>query len=196
MFDDLDATLAALLHRELPVEDVAISFAAPDDHFPPSGVEPPAIGFFLYDIQENRDLRTQRFELDRRADGTTTRTRTPVRVDCSYLITAWPSGSAPHPAADEHRLLGAVMKVLLRHPQIPAEYLQGELVDQEPPARSRLLAENQLRSLGEFWQAMGGKPKAALQYAVTVGFDVFEPVDVGPRVTAPVVRVGLDPTQP
>jgi hypothetical protein len=196
MFDDLDATLAALLHRELPVENVAVSFAAPDDRFPPSGVEPPAIGFFLYDIQENRELRADRFELGRRADGTVTRTRTPVRVDCSYLITAWPSDSAPDPAADEHRLLGAVMKVLLRHPQIPAEDLRGELVDQEPPVRSRLLAESQLRSLGEFWQAMGGKPKAALQYGVTIGFDVFEPVDLGPPVTGPSVRVGLRPTRP
>jgi hypothetical protein len=196
MFDDLDATLAALLHRELPVEGVAISFAAPDDTFPPSGVEPPAIGFFLYDIQENHELRAERFELGRRADGTVTRTRTPVRVDCSYLITAWPSDSAPDPTADEHQLLGAVMAVLLRHPQIPAGDLRGELVDQEPPVRSRLLAESQLRSLGEFWQAMGGKPKAALQYGVTIGFDVFEPVDVGPPVREPIVRVRSRPIQP
>jgi hypothetical protein len=195
MFDDLDATLAALLDRELPVEGVAISFAAPDDRFPPSGIGLPAIALFLYDIQENRGLRADRFELGRREDGTVTRTRAPVRVDCSYLITAWPSESAPDPAADEHRLLGAVMKVLLRHPRIPAEDLRGELVDQEPPVRSRLLAESQLRSLGEFWQAMGGKPKATLQYGVTIGFDVFEPVVVGPPVAAPVVRVGVRATR-
>jgi hypothetical protein len=196
MFDDLDATLAALLHRELPVEGVAISFAAPDDTFPPTGVELPAIALFLYDVQENRELRAERFELGRRDDGTVTRTRTPVRVDCSYLITAWPGDSAPDRTADEHRLLGAVMTVLLRHPQIPAGDLRGELVDQEPPVRSRLLAESQLRSLGEFWQAMGGKPKAALQYGVTIGFDVFEPVDVGPQVREPIVRVHSRPIQP
>ena len=195
MFDDLDATLAALLDRELPVENVTISFAAPDDQFPPSGVGLPAVAFFLYDIRENRELRADRWERGVRPDGMVTRTRTSVRVDCSYLITAWPSESAPNPAADEHRLLGAVMKVLLRHPQIPEEHLRGELLGQEPPVPTRFLAESQLHSLGEFWQAMGGKPKATLQYGVTVGLDVFEPVDVGPRVTESAVRVGLRSTR-
>lgn len=195
MFDDLDATLAALLDRELPVRNVTISFAAPDDQFPPSGVGLPAIAFFLYDIRENRELRADRWERETRADGMVTRIRTPVRVDCSYLITAWPSDSAPDPAADEHRLLGEVMKVLLRHPKIPEEHLRGELVGQEPPVPTRFLAESQLRSLGEFWQAMGGKPKATLQYGVTVGLDIFEPVDVGPQVTESAVRVGLRPTR-
>jgi hypothetical protein len=194
LFDDLDATLAALLADELPVENVTISFAAPDDQFPPSGVGLPAIAFFLYDIRENRGLGADRFTLNA-ADGRVTRARNPVRVDCSYLITAWPSESAPDPAADEHRLLGEVMKVLLRHTRIPAEHLRGELIDQEPPVPTRFLAESQLHSLGEFWQAMGGKPKATLQYGVTIGLDVFEPVDVGPQVTESIVRIGLRPTR-
>ena len=79
--------------------------------------------------------------------------------------------------------LGEVMKVLLRHPRIPEEHLQGELIGQEPPVPTRFLAESQLHSLGEFWQAMGGKPKATLHYAITLSVDVFEPHDVGPRVT-------------
>jgi hypothetical protein len=195
LFDDLDATLARLLERELPVERVTISFAAPDDQFPPSGVTLPAIAFFLYDIRENRELRADRWERDTRPDGMVTRARKPVRIDCSYLITAWPSESTTDPAADEHRLLGEVMKVLLRHPRIPEEYLYGELVGQEPPVPTRFLAESQLHSLGEFWQAMGGKPKATLQYGVTVGLDIFEPVDVGPQVTESAVRVGLRPTR-
>jgi Pvc16 N-terminal domain len=194
LFDDLDATLAALLDEELPVENVTISFAAPDDQFPPSGVTLPAIAFFLYDIRENRELRADRWERGARPDGMVTRTRAPVRVDCSYLITAWPSeGTAA--AADEHRLLGEVMKVLLRHPRIPEEYLRGELRGQEPPVPSRFLAESQLHSLGEFWQAMGGKPKATLQYGVTVGLDIFAPVEVGPQVSESAVRLGLRPAR-
>jgi Pvc16 N-terminal domain len=183
MFHDLDATLAALLDSELTLENVTVSFAAPDDQFPPSGVSPPAISFFLYEMRENHDLRSNQWELDRRDDGMLTRTRPPVRVDCSYLITAWPSESAPDPAHDEHRLLGEVMKVLLRHRLIPAAHLRGELVGQEPPPRARVIAEDQLRSLGEFWQAMGGKPKATLHYGITLSVDVLEPVDVGPEVT-------------
>src|SRR5690349_13068368 len=135
MFHDLDATLAALLDSELAVANVVVSFAAPDDQFPPSGVSPPAISFFLYEMREDRDLRSNEWELERREDGMVMRKRPAVRVDCSYLITAWPSDSAPDPVQDEHRLLGEVMKVLLRHPRIPEEHLQGELIGQEPPLR-------------------------------------------------------------
>jgi Pvc16 N-terminal domain len=188
MFHDLDATLAALLDAELSAANVAVSFAAPDDQFPPSGVSLPAVAFFLYDVRENNDLRPNQWELER-ADGMVTRKRPPVRVDCSYLITAWPSPSAPDPAQDEHRLLGEVMKVLLRHPRIPEAHLRGELIGQDPPMPARIIAEAQLHSLGEFWQAMGGKPKATLHYAVTVSVDVFEPVEVGPEVTDKVITI-------
>jgi hypothetical protein len=189
MFHDLDATLAALLGAELAVENVAVSFAAPDDQFPPSGVSLPAIAFFLYDVRENHVLRLNQWELEQRANGMVTRKRPPVRVDCSYLITAWPSPSAPDPAQDEHRLLGEVMKVLLRHPTVPEAYLRGELVGQDPPMPAKIIAEAQLHSLGEFWQAMGGKPKATLHYAVTVSVDVFEPAEVGPAVTDKVITI-------
>jgi hypothetical protein len=189
MFQDLDATLAALLDAELAVENVAVSFAAPDDQFPPSGVSLPAVAFFLYDVRENQELRPNRWELEREPNGMVTRKRPPVRVDCSYLMTAWPSPSAPDPAQDEHRLLGEVLKVLLRYPKIPEAYLRGELVGQEPPLPARIIAEAQLQSLGEFWQAMGGKPKATLHYAVTLSVDVFEPAEVGRAVTEKVFTI-------
>jgi uncharacterized protein DUF4255 len=190
MFHDLDATLAALLARELSVEGVAISFAAPDEQFPPSTVRLPAVSFFLYDARENYDLRTNQWEHERQPDGVTMRRRPPVRVDCSYLITAWPNENAPDPAQDEHRLLGAVLKVLLRHRRIPESYLRGELVGQDPPIPAKIIADNQLHNLGEFWQAMGGKLKAALHYAVTISVDIFEPAEVGPAVTDKVLRIG------
>jgi hypothetical protein len=192
MFQDLDATLAALLDAELGVGNVAVSFAAPDDQFPPSSVGLPAISFFLYDVRENTDLRTNQWELDKRPDGMTTRQRPPVRVDCSYLITAWPSEGVPNPSEDEHRLLGEVLKVLLRHRAIPAVHLQGELVGQEPPLRAKILAENQLQSLGELWQAMGGKPKAALHYGMTLSVDIFDAEEVGPEVREKVIRIKQD----
>lgn len=182
MFQDLDATLTALLEKELSIKNVTVSFATPDDQFPPSSVRLPAISFFLYDVRENYELRSNQWETERQNNGMITRQRPPVRVDCSYLITAWPSTTAPNPAQDEHRLLGEVMKVLLRHRRLPADYLKGELKDQEPPVRAKLVAENQLHSLGELWQAMGGRPKATLHYAVTLSVDVFETTPVGPEV--------------
>src|SRR5215471_20999293 len=97
MIDDLDRSVEELLRRELPpalVGQVAISFASPDSEFPPASVTLPAVDLFLYDVRENRELRSTEWIFDRRDDGTATRRRAPVRIDCSYLITAWSSESS------------------------------------------------------------------------------------------------------
>ncbi|MBW2057774.1 MAG: DUF4255 domain-containing protein [Deltaproteobacteria bacterium] len=179
MIQDLDRTLEELLRRELPAElvsQITISFATPDEQFPPPSVTLPSVDLFLYDIRENRDLRTNEWIVERESDGSTTKRRPPVRVECSYLITAWPSDSTPNPARDEHRLLGEVMKVMLRHPTIPAEVLQGGLKGQEPPLPAISLLPGRLEMMGPFWQALGGKLKAALNYMVTFGLEVHRPV--------------------
>lgn len=180
MIDDLDRTLEELLRRELEpalVDQVAISFAAPDSEFPPAAVSLPAIDLFLYDIRENLDLRQSGWVVERQDNGTALKRRAPVRVDCSYLITAWSSESSTTRALDEHRLLSNVMKVLLRHRTIPEVLLQGSLRGQEPPLPAITLQPGRLQSVGEFWQALGGKPKAALNYTVTVGISADRPVE-------------------
>lgn len=187
MLQDLDASLAALVEAELGIPDLAISFVGPGGDFPPATVTLPAISFFLYDIREDLELRSGVWQVE---DGKLR--RPPARVSCSYLITAWPTDIAPNPAEDEHWMLGELLKVLLRHREIPAEYLQGELRDQDPPMPARVTADNQLTSLGEFWQAMGGRPKASLHYAITLSLDFAEPVPAGPQVTKRVLNLGPD----
>jgi hypothetical protein len=183
VIDDLDRTLQELLRRELPpslVQQVAISFATPDDRFPPSSVTLPAINLFLYEIQENRDLRDAEWRTERTGNGTSSRQRVPVRVDCSYLVTAWPSATAPNPPLDEHRLLGEIMQALLRYPSIPVEAVR----DHQPvPMPAAVLHPGRLASLAEFWQALGGRPRAALNLTVTISVPVGEAVETGPPVT-------------
>jgi Pvc16 N-terminal domain len=180
MIDDLDRTVEELLKRELSpalVGQVAISFAAPDSDFPPSAVTLPAVDLFLYDIRENLELRRPGWIIEHRDDGTATKRLAGTRVDCSYLITAWSSESSTSRPLDEHRLLSEVMKVLLRHPTIPEVLLQGSLKGQEPPLPSSTLQPGRLQSVAEFWQALGGKPKAALNYTVTIGVVPSQPVE-------------------
>lgn len=181
MIHDLDRTLRELLKRELPralAQQVAISFDPPDDQFPPQAVTLPAIDLFLYDVRENHDLRSNEWSTWRDPSGAALRSMPPVRIDCSYLITAWPSASAPNRAEDEHRLLAEVMIALLRYPKLPQDMLQGSLGAQELPLPTAVLQPGQLQSLGEFWQALGGKPKAALNYTVTMAVQPFETVEV------------------
>jgi hypothetical protein len=185
MIDDLDRTLAELLKQGLPatvVQQVAISFAPPDDKFPPASITLPAVDLFLYDIRENKELRTREWEVTT-TGGTVTRKRPPVRVDCSYLVTAWASTASSTPTFDEHMLLGEVMKALLRYPAIPDQLLQGSLKGQAPPMPTASLHAGQLQSISEFWQALGGKPKAVLNYTVTIGIEPFAPEEAGPPVT-------------
>lgn len=177
MIHDLDNTLRVLLKRELPApldRQVSISFDPPDNEFPPQGVALPAIDLFLYDIRENHDLRGNDFRERRDSDGHAIRRLPLVRVDCSYLITAWPSQGAPNRVEDEHRLLSAVMLALLRYPKLPDAVLQGALQNQELPLPTSTLQPGRLQSLGEFWQALGGKPKSALNYTVTIAVQPAE----------------------
>ncbi len=181
MFQSLDQTIKIILEKGLP-SAITISFATPDHQFPPSGVTLPAINLFLYDVRENRELRSTEWRTERHSDGTYIRKRPPVRVDCAYLVTAWPSSDVRNPAEDEHSMLAEVMKVLLRYPTIPHEALQGELRSQELPLPVLSLQAGRLQSPSEFWQAMG-KPKAALHFTVTIGVDADEPVAAAPPVT-------------
>jgi hypothetical protein len=191
VIDDLDRTIAALLKRELPpllAEQVQISFASPDGHFPSQSVTPPAINLFLYDIRENLDLRSNDAYVERGLNGMATVRRPPVRVDFSYLITAWASESVPDPAQDEHRLLSEIMRALLRNKSIPGELLQGVMANQELPLPVTALHSSRLQSPGEFWQAIGGRPKTVLNFLVTAAVDVSVPVQV-PLVTETVLKI-------
>jgi len=199
MIDDLDRTVEELLRRELApalVEQVAISFAAPDAEFPPSSVTLPAVDLFLYDIRENLELRRTGWIVEHNDNGTATKRQVPVRVDCSYLITAWASESSTSRALDEHRLLSEVMKVLIRHPMIPEVLLQGALKGQEPPLPSSTLQPGRLQSVAEFWQALGGKPKAALNYTVTIGIVPEQVVETEVPVIDKTLRIRPEVTAP
>jgi Pvc16 N-terminal domain len=182
MLDALDTTLKTLLERSLPSElasVVDIRFDTPDGDFAPLN-EKKTVDLFLYDVRENRELRCNEPIVQRNDDGSLSQQRPPVRVDCSYLITAWsPADDAKVRVKEEHQLLGEVMKVMLRYPTLPFAILPASLQNQEN-TRTSLLQPSQLQSIAEFWQALGGKPKAALNYTATIWLEIEEM-----RATAP-----------
>jgi hypothetical protein len=183
MLQDLDSTICALLLQALPsLSDGQIHFETPFDDYAPAL---PAVNLFLYDVRENRDLRSNEWQTQRPSNGTVTRVPPPVRVACAYLITAWAAG-----IDDEHLLLGQVMQALLRYPTIPATMLQGALAEDGLPLPTSALQASSLQSIGEFWQAMRGKPRAALSYTVTISVSAADPVET-PIVRESVVRLDL-----
>src|SRR5713226_8910040 len=97
MINDLSRTLKYLLHSVAENEPeifpllqgkTEIEFARPDKDFKPKAGG--SICLFLYDIRENRELRSNE-PLRVNLNGQPAIARPPTRVVCSYLITAWPA---------------------------------------------------------------------------------------------------------
>jgi hypothetical protein len=177
MIDDLSLTLKAVLKDptfatafpELTAADVV--FDRPVEPFTPSRT---TIDLFLYDLRENLELRSNEYTVDIVGNQTLTHPAA-LRLACSYLVTAWPVGGAEL-ALQEHRLLTQVLRVLSRYPMIPASFLKGSLVSQDPPLPMVALHPDALKNLAEFWSSLGSKIKASLTVTVTISVPVFADV--------------------
>lgn len=178
MLQDLHRGLTALLRAELPEDmraQIGISFATPGEDFPPAGVNLPAINMFLYDMSQNPDLRQSGAGWEQQAPGQFSRTPDPYRIACHYIVTAWAREGTPSPEEDEFRLLGEAMRALLRYRILPPVAVTGELARIGYPIHVRALEGGRLGSPGEFWQALGGKPRPFFNYSLTFALPVGDP---------------------
>ena len=189
MILDLDLTIRELLEtRASPGSELAgaeVVFDLPDATWR-SGLSQLTVNCYLYDVRENPDLRTVEPLMHRSADGTrAARMRPPVRIDCSYCITAW-STATDDPVLEEHRVLGQVLRILLRNPSIPSDTLQGSLATQIPPHPTIIAAADGIRNQPDFWGALDQQLKPSLNYVVTLAMMLDEePAD---EAMAPVIQ--------
>jgi hypothetical protein len=189
MIQDLDETLKELLTQKVPIDNtqIEIRFEMPFDKDWEPKPQTPKINLFLYDMRENHELRSnERFITRNGAMGT--ETKDPVRMDFSYMITVW-----SREVTDEHKLLGNLLKTLLRYPILPHEVLRGEFELNKdnplvPPLRAWVTQPERTPNGWEFWTALEGRLKAGLSYVVTVPIQPFTPVDV-PLVTEKVITI-------
>lgn len=182
-----------LTQRTLPSEPrlppelagARIAFDRPGENFTPGQT---TVDLFLYDIRENLDLRSAQPTIERINGQAVRRRPPPMRVGCTYLITAWPVGGADLPL-QEHRLLAQTLQVFARYPTIPAVFLQDSLKDQEPPLPLLTAQPDGLKEPAEFWSAIGGRLRPSLSVTVTIGLEVFSAKEI-PLVTAETIRIG------
>jgi uncharacterized protein DUF4255/carboxypeptidase family protein len=186
MIRDLSTTLQAILSDPslaTPFPELSqahIAFDRPDDGFKPAQT---TLDLFLFDVRENMELRSNEPTIER-LNGQAVIHRAPMRVACSYLVTAWPVGGTDL-VLQEQRLLAQVLQVLSTYPMIPATYLKGKLAGQEPPLPMMASRPDELKNPAEFWTAIGNKMRASITLAVTISMDVFAPV------TAPIAKTGM-----
>lgn len=189
MFDDLDATVKAVLDdaaapAELRAADV--SFDTPDRDYKPTQA---TVNLFLHEVSENRTLRDEARVMTRTGNGYTSRMPS-LRVDCTYLVTAWSTQAAGLKAAEEHRLLGLALQWLSRFPVLDDRFLRGALrTPPQPYPLTTLVAQTQEgRSNAEFWSALGVPPRPAFSLTVTLTVEPYDQVEQ--FAAAQVFRVG------
>jgi hypothetical protein len=176
MFSDLDETIKQVLIKEgqLDPAEIEISFEIPNREWS-AGIAKPTINCYLFDIRENRELRQGGMQTDRNG-AAPARRRPPLRLDLTYLITAWTRA-----VEDEHRLLWHALRTLMRFSALPPALLQGELEGHALPVHTRLAQEGVLKSPGEFWTALENQLKPSLNFVCTLAVE-HDRVPAGPPV--------------
>lgn len=176
MIRDLSQTLRTLLQRDVPPElaSAQIAFDHPTEQFKPTQT---TVNLFLYDLRENLELRNNE-NLVTRQNGQSVLQAPPLRLSCAYLVTAWTVGtSGDEQFLQEHRLLGQVFQALARHPTIPNDLLQGNLRGQDPPLPLMTSHIDTLKSIGEFWTALGNRLRPSISVTATLSLPALPPQD-------------------
>jgi len=180
MLADLDETIRRLLVDELPVKngEIEISFNQPRRDWS-SRISKPTVNIFLYDVRENNVLRRHQWE---RMNGNSRQDlaqlkRTPMRVDCSYIISVW----AADPE-DEHRLLTRCMMTLFRFPTLPENRLVDSLQHPRYEIQAQLAQHDTLTEPSDIWNVLDNELRPSVSYVVTLALDPWQ------VITAPIVR--------
>ncbi len=176
MLLELHNTLQQLLYDrgQISPREVDITFEAPTCERIDK-LTRPTINMFLFDLQENTELRQSNFETTRN-NGRAERRQAPRRFDLRYMVSVLTTE-----VEDEHQLLWRVLLTLVRHPQFPPELLSDELRTLEPALTTQVSRADEGQHLSGVWTALGVPPHPALYYVVTV------PVDMNLVIEAPLV---------
>lgn len=176
MLLELHNTLQQLIYERgnISPREVDITFEAPTRERIDKLIRP-AINMFLFDLQENTELRQGDFERARN-NGRAERRPPLRRFDLRYMVSALTTE-----IEDEHELIWRALLTLLRHPQFPAELLSEGLRSLEPAPTTKVSQADEGQRLSAVWTALGVPPHPALYYVVTV------PVDMNMVIEAPLV---------
>jgi hypothetical protein len=188
MLKDLDDALEKMLDdpgAPLPVRNAEVSFISPARTYAPAKT---TLNLFLHDVRENLRLRDPEPIVERNAAGQLVRRPPPLRLDCEYLVTAWPNKTDETAVREGHTLLGLAHKWLSRFATIPQPLLTGALANQAYPPPAVTARTDGKQAIGEFWNALGAPPRPGFSLVVTVAVDPDLPVNLGPPVTAKELR--------
>ncbi|MDE1481614.1 DUF4255 domain-containing protein [Xenorhabdus bovienii] len=171
---EVNKALNIVLHKYLnPIDNnINIRFDLPEVN---STQSEPTVSIFLYDIHEDLQLRSSEL----RNYDYKNKILSPgwVNINCNYLITYWdvnkPSNdsSSPDSQPDNQsiKIMNRVLNALINSRQL----------DKIPNSYTKIIPQQEsLNSLGNFWQALGNRPRLSLFYSITVPMKLQDIQDV------------------
>ncbi len=177
MLTDLHNAIRSLLFDQgnIPALEVDVRFEAPTRDWIGS-LTRPTISVFLYDVQENLELRYTNFQT--RREGSRSFTKADPRLfDFRFMVSVLSSE-----IADEHAILYRLLYTLLKYVELPSDLLPQALVNAPIGVLCRVDQPSETSSrLTDIWSALEVPPRPALAYVVTL------PVDTEETFEAPLV---------
>jgi hypothetical protein len=166
MLPELHEVLKELIYVKGRIDraEVDVSFEVPDKEWADKLVRP-TINLYLFELQENLDLRQAQFQ-STRTNGHTQVRAAPRRIDLRYIVTAMTSDTD-----DAYRLLWHILGVLIRTPELGPELFAADTVLDAPIVTRVAQADSGIKLL-DVWSALSAEPKAAFCYVVTLPIDL------------------------
>ncbi|WP_387692583.1 DUF4255 domain-containing protein [Photorhabdus sp. RM71S] len=148
-------------YLDIPGQKVDIRFDLPEIN---SIQSEPTVSVFLYEIHEDLQLRSA----ESRRYNPATNTLLPgwVNINCNYLITYWdaskPSSDSSSPDSQPNNQAAQVMTRVLN------ALINNRQLTGIPGVYTRVIPQQEnLNSLGNFWQSLGNRPRLSLLYSIT-----------------------------
>lgn len=170
MLHDLDRTIEKLLRERggLKENDIDISFEQPSSEWSAS-INRPTINCWAFDLRENTKLRSMNMQVDRDLKKKVANLRmVPMRLDVSYLITAW-----ARKAEDEHQLLWRTLAALAHYMALSPDMCEGVLKEQpfDLPLQVAQITEA-ATNMTDLWSVLDNEMKMGFTLATTLALDL------------------------
>ena len=133
-----------------------------------------ALCVYLCSMTEDADLRSNEKEYERIGDAWLS-IQPPLRLKCTYIVSAWSDKPNPEDAAlMEIRLLSRAFAVFASSTSIPAAYLPSPLKAAGLPKPIVVPVDNDLAKQPDFWSLVGSAFRPSFSLSATVSIPVEE----------------------
>lgn len=186
MINFIDRALEQFLREQVPLPEssIGVSFETPDKAWG-AALNRPTVNIFLWDLSRSSQAAGAGID-QRQNNGAIERRLVNPSVDLSYLVTAWATE-----IRDEHQLLGTILQCVMSKGRLPDDSIPEGIIE----GHARIsLAPAESHVPGEFWSALGGRLKPAVQLKLTATLPVHAWQETAAPPTS--IDIGVSPSVP